>query len=471
MATVSEAVHASAARFAAVFGSAMALGQLSQLLWLSAGSRTMTLDDFGTVLAAQALYALLQYVVDNGPAFYGARLAATGRLDDVSRGPLVRLRLQLAGIAAALALGLAAVGGSELLVAVAPFALALVLFALFPYWEHFGLGESGPWSAYVILRSAGPALVAVAFLAASAGFPLFLAGVVECVVIVLLVVAFRLRAVQSLRLALSAGRGPLRESMTIGFPTIVSQIGLASGTVLLAVSGAAAAAAALAVGVRLLTGLNQLSGLLVTSLFPQLAREAPSEESEEERRAAVTLSMEVVLVLTALATAVLLIDPGFLVTIFLSESTTEAEATAVLVIASSAAVGYLLVVTTVLIARHREAATLQAFSAGTAIVVAGGLAVIAIDPDWPAFAMAGAFASGQLASVIVLAKRADVLLPDLAATSRRGALGAFALIGIGAVAAAVEETRWPFAVVLALVAAVLLASVSSRVRAFAVRRP
>jgi O-antigen/teichoic acid export membrane protein len=183
---------ASSVRFAAVFGSAMAVGQASQLVWLTAGSRVLSPHDFGTVLAAQALYGILQYVVDNGPAFFGARLAAQGRLDDRTRSSLDRLRLEGSAVAAIIAIGLGLAGGQDLLVAVLPFAIALPLFALFGYWEEFGHGRSGPWSAYVVGRSAAPAAAALGFFAANADFPLPLAGVLECGVILSAAVAFGL---------------------------------------------------------------------------------------------------------------------------------------------------------------------------------------------------------------------------------------------------------------------------------------
>jgi O-antigen/teichoic acid export membrane protein len=432
-------------RFAAVFGTATAIGQASQFLWLVAGARTMSAADFGTVLAAQALYGLLQYVVDNGPAFYGARLAARGGLDDAARGPLARVRLQASALAAAAALAIGAAGGASFLVAVAPFAVALGLFALFGYWERFGLGESGPWSAYVAARGAAPALAAVAILAAGGRFPLVLAGVLECAVIVGVSLAFALRPLRTLRLAFQAPPGPWRETMVIGGPTMVAQVGLASGTVLLGVTGATAAAAVLAVSVRLLTGLNQLSGLVATSLFPRLAR----GDETARGNAGVVSGMQLVFVLTTFATAVLLVEPGLFVRLFLSYTTREAEATAILTLATAAAVGYLLVVTMLLIARGLERIVLTAYAAGTSIILAGGVAVVAVSPARPALAMAAVFAAGQLAGVLVLARRTARALPELRAAARAGAAGAVAVAVVGTVAASAPSTARPLALLLA----------------------
>ena len=449
-------------RFAAVLGSAMALGHLSQLVWLSAGSRAMSAAAFGTVLAAQALYGMLQYVVDNGPAFYGARLAAQGSLDDGSRASLVRLRLEASAFAAAVALTVGALGGADFLRAVVPFALALPLFALFGYWERFGVGDSGPWSAYTAARSAAPAAAALAVLAFGTTFPLPLAGILECGIVVAIALAFGLAPVTRLREAVRAPRGPWREPTRIGLPIIVAQIGLGSGTVLLGVTGNVTAAAILAVSIRLLTGLNQLSGLVSTSLFPRLARFA-TEESPADRRRGVTTGMTVVFVLTAVANAVLLAAPDTILRIFLSFSSPDAVSTAALTLAAAAAVGYLLVVTTVLIARHHEAVVLVAYLAATALILATGIAVVALEAggDELAFAMAGAFAAGQVTGVILLVRRAARVLPDLATTVYAGAAGALGFVAAGAVAALADVHR-PFVL---LYAAIALALVARLVRA------
>jgi len=80
--------------FAARFGGATLAAQAGQIIWLAAGSRAMPRDRFGTILAAQALYGLLQIAVDNGSAWHGARIAAAGALDDDRRGEIFRIRLQ-----------------------------------------------------------------------------------------------------------------------------------------------------------------------------------------------------------------------------------------------------------------------------------------------------------------------------------------------------------------------------------------
>jgi O-antigen/teichoic acid export membrane protein len=450
----------SPARFAAVFGSAIAIGQASQLVWLTAGSRTMSRSAFGTVLAAQALYGLLQYVVDNGPAFYGARLAAQGGLDDEARGSLDRVRLQAALAAAAVALAIGAAAGASFLTAIAPFALALCLFALFAYWERFGLGESGPWSAYVAGRSGVLALAALGFLAAGARFPLPLVGLLECAVILGAALAFRLRPDHALVLALRARRGPWRKTLVIGFPMIVSQVGIASGTVLLGATGAAASAATLAVSMRLLTGLNQLSGLVVTSLFPRLARHG-AEADGGRTGASVVVAMRIVFALTALANAVLLAAPELVVRLFLNQSDREAEATAMVTLGSAAAAGYLLVLTMVLVARHRESVFLLAYAVGTSLILAGGIAVVAVAPEKSALWMAVALAAGLLAGAAILARRARTELPDLRRPITVAAVGAWIFAGLGAFAAAAPAADPYLAAGLALVGLGLVGSIAA----------
>lgn len=77
-------------RSAASFGVATVLGHLSQLVWLAAGVRVMSRAEFGTVLAAQTLYGVLQTVIDIGTNGVGARAVARGELDDERRGQIMR---------------------------------------------------------------------------------------------------------------------------------------------------------------------------------------------------------------------------------------------------------------------------------------------------------------------------------------------------------------------------------------------
>src|SRR5688500_7759726 len=155
-------------RSAASFGLATVLGHTSQLLWLAAGIRVMPAADFGAVLAAQALYGVLQIFVDIGAGTVGARLAARGELDDRRRGEIVRMRFLFALTAAPIAvvLGLLSISGS--LAATLPFALALCLLAVMNVWEPYGSGDPRPWATYTFIRSGLLGGVACAFLIADA---------------------------------------------------------------------------------------------------------------------------------------------------------------------------------------------------------------------------------------------------------------------------------------------------------------
>jgi O-antigen/teichoic acid export membrane protein len=429
-------------RFAALFGGALVVGHIGQLVWLIAGSRTMPRAAFGSVLAAQALYGVLQYVVDNGSGFHGARLAAAGNLDAAARASIVRLRLQLALPAGALALAIGAVGGRGLFEAMLPFALALPLFALLTHWERFGLGHGGPWSAYLILRGAGPAVAAVLFLAADARLPGFVPGLVECAVIAIVALAFRLRPWRNLLSVRTAAPGPWRSTVEIGLPTMIGQLALAAGTVMLGMFGRASAAAELAVSVRILTGVNQVSGVLATALFPKLARAgaAPEGHTESPRRA-VALIFQVMVALVALLNAALLFRTSLVVGVFLKHPSLDAQRTALMTLGAAGASSYLVLVTLVLIARHGERVFLRIFVLGTAVTLAAAAAVTIADPETPALWMAAGLAAGQLLGTVLFAARGAELLPHLRRVLWATAAAAAGFAAAGAAAAAAPGAR------------------------------
>ncbi len=195
-------------RLVAVLGTATMLAQLGQLLWLVTGSRSLPRTTFGAVLAAQALYGVLQIVVDNGAAFHGARLAAASTLDASSRASLVRVRLQLAAAAAVVTFAVGAAGGWTSVQANAPFAAALVLWALFNYWEPYGRGDARPMSVYLVLRGVAPAVFAGVFLGLGTTLPACAVGIAECLSLIGVEAYFHLHPLRAFRTALKAGRGP-----------------------------------------------------------------------------------------------------------------------------------------------------------------------------------------------------------------------------------------------------------------------
>ncbi len=432
----------------AIFGSAVLAGNLGQLTWLMLGSRAMPTDDFGAILAAQALYSVLLLVVDNGSGMHGARLAAAGSLGAGARASLVRLRLQLAFAMAILAVTVGLLGGRQSFLAIGPFVVALVLFAAFGYWERFGLGDSGPWSAYLVLRAFGPAFAAAGCLVASVEFPLVLAGVIECIAILLVAGFFRLRPRVDLVAALSARPGPWRTVVAVGLPAILWQIGLSSGTVLLSTFGAAAAAAALGVAIRLLTGLNQLSATAVTALFPKLAatRGGDSDDAHEEH-AATVIAARLALAAAAVANAVLLISPSLVLGLFFPEPGETEEQVAIIVLASAVATSYVVSMTLVLIARGREALSLRAILAGTVVVCVGSCAVVLTTPESNAQWMAGAFLIGELVTLLLVCFGLVRLFPSTRRTQLSMASIAATFAAVGALGATVPSARVWLAVV------------------------
>jgi O-antigen/teichoic acid export membrane protein len=385
---------------------------------------------FGAVLAAQALYGVLQIVVDSGAAFHGARLAAAQKLDAPSRASLVRIRLQLAAAAAVVTFAVGVAGGWISLQANAPFAAALVLWALFNYWEPYGRGDARPMSVYLVLRAVAPAVFACAFLGFGTTLPAYAVGVAECLSLVAVEAYFHLQPVAALRAALKAARGPWRRVAAVGVQAIAWQIGVASGTILLATSGAPAAAAALGVAVRLLTGVNQLSAVLVTSLFPALARASsisPPVSNKQSRM--IDLAGRVVVFLASLALSIFLLRESFFIGLFLANGGAEAERTAALTLGVAGIAGISLLTTFVLVARHREAIAAVAFSAGTLVSIVSGLTIAAVHPSNEALCMAGALALGQTVSFLAVVLRTTSVMPEL----RRSLLvvGGFALMLLG----------------------------------------
>jgi len=422
---------------AATFGTATLVGHLSQFAWLGFGSRTMSSETFAAVLAAQVTYGFLQIVIDNGPGLYGARLSASQGIGTELRGSIVRVRMELGAVCAALGVVVGASGGVPSLRATLPFALALFLFAALNYWEPYGHGDIRPWSAYVVLRAAAPAGLAVLYFGRHEPFPLWLAGLAECAVIITVAGAFRLRTYEAARAALSAQRGPWKSVTRIGLPVVVGQLGFACGTVVLNATGAAAAAAVFAVGIRLVTGLNQLTGTLATALFPQLAAEARDDDLNVR---GVSITSRVLVLLSFSATALLMFEPGLITSMLITHSADTADAAVIVTLSTSCATGFLVLFTLVMLARSGEAVFLRVYGTATAVVVAGSVAVI-LTPAPRAATMACVFCGGQLAGMTVLARRAGAALRSVEAIVHRTARAAAMLAALGATAAAVPAAR------------------------------
>jgi O-antigen/teichoic acid export membrane protein len=413
----------------------------------------MTREAFGTVLAAQALYGVLQLVVDNGTAFHGARLASRHRLDAASRSSLVRVRLQLAAPGLVVLAGVGVGGGLSFLSANAPYVIALVLWALFNYWEKYGVGDGRPWSAYLVLRAWGPVLATLPFLVDGRHAPVYLAGLAECASLLLLLVVWRVRPLQSLLAAMRAMRGPWRSVITIGLPSLAWQVGFGSGTIVLALAGRPAAAAVLGVSVRLLTGVNQLSGVVITALFPELARRGhspPMREEREKLKRCADIAVSSVVLLTSFSLAIYLVRPSWFVGAFLKQGGERAEMTATLSLSVAGVAGLCLIAAFFLVARHREEISVVAFVVGTVctVLLTVGLALLGVgDPLW----MAAALAAGQVVSAILVSIWTVGAIPSLRTPLVVGAGAAALLLSLAALAISVERLR-----LLAAVAAGLL---------------
>ncbi|MEA2437859.1 MAG: hypothetical protein QOF65_2415 [Thermoleophilaceae bacterium] len=429
-------------RSAGLFFVAVSLSHLSQFAWLAAGSRVMSAATFGAVLSAQVLYALLQIVIDNGTAAFGARSAAQGTVSEGELGQVVRLRLTLTLFAVPLGLAIGAASGT--LDATAPYMLALAGFALFNVWQPYGQGDPRPWASYMFGRSVLPAAVAVGFAIAGLSFPSALAGALEVVVLVVIVVATGQRPLRDLRLGLAARGGPWRSTLSIGVPAVLQQASLAVGTLALSISGAPRAAGAFAACVRLLTGLNALNGILATAMFPSLAERGGLAVGAPR----VTTALRLVIALAFAVTAVASGAAHPIAHALLNRSSVATESALVLTTAAGAATGTIVMLTYVLVAAGGERRVLPAYSVGSVLTLAcAALAVATVGGRVDV--MAGVLLAGQLVTMGGLVLAAGRLLPDYRASARGAALASLALAGLATAGAAAGEGV-PVAVLLAV---------------------
>ncbi|HEX8051724.1 MAG TPA: hypothetical protein VF517_01955 [Thermoleophilaceae bacterium] len=431
-------------RSAGVFLAATTISHLSQFVWLAAGSRAMSHDDFGAVLAAQVLYAVLQIAIDNGTAQLGAREAARGAMTDLDLGRLVRLRLALTAVAvpAGLAIGAASAG----LAATAPFMAALLLFALVNVWRPYGQGDPRPWAGYMFGRSVLPAAVASAYALSGGSFPVELAGGLECVVLVVLIAATGQRPLRELRLALRSRGMPWRPVLSIGVPAMLQQASVAAGTIGLSAGGAPRAAGALAACVRLLTGLNALNGIVATAMFPSLAERGGLGAGV--RRVVLGLRMTTAVAFAATAAVCLVAKP--LAQTLLDRTSDAIESALVLTTAGAAGMGTIVMLTYLLVAASGERRVLPAYAAGAGVTLAGVTLVVASGGE-RVDTIAALLVAGQLTTAAGLVLPVARSLPDYRGPARAALAGAVALAAV-AVTAVVTDAAVPAGVVLAAVA-------------------
>ena len=441
-------------RAAATFGLATVLGHASQLVWLAAASRAMSPAAFGSVLAAQALYAVLQVVVDVGPNAVGSRMAARGELADERRHEILRMRLIIALAATAPALALGALNVSGSLTATLPFVVALWLFAALNVWEPYGLGDARPWATYTFLRSASIALAACAFLVADARFPVALAGALECVAIVAVMLGYRRTSPVRLASVARARGGPWRSVFSIGGPAVMAQSSLAAGTLVLSGAGRPVAAGIFAACVRLLSGVNAINGVVATSLYPRLARSSAADSVGDLR--VVSGAVSLIALAAAGATALCALFGAVIATAFLGADSRPAVAALVLTMAAALPLGNVVMFTFAMLARGHERAAVVPSAIGGVVTIALAFAVVATTGGRVDL-VAGSLLIGQLVSMAGLGARLRRVCPDLWPAAAR-AMAVASLVASLAGLSLVPGCRAPAGLALLAVAAIALTS-------------
>src|SRR5436305_10981785 len=117
------------------------------------------------------------------------------------------------------------------------------------------------------------------------------------------------RPLADLRLALAGRGGPWRAVLAIGAPPVMAQASMAGGTLILSASSSPAAAGVFAACVRLLTGLNAITGIVATAMYPRLAQDRPATTTRDA--ALVTVGLRLNVLTTASATGVcVLVGPA-----------------------------------------------------------------------------------------------------------------------------------------------------------------
>lgn len=450
-------------RSAMVFGAGTVLGHGSQLVWLAAGSRAMSPETFGTVLAAQSLYAVLQILVDIGTSTLGARIVARGELSDAARGELVRIRMTLVLCVAPIALGLGVLGVSGSLEATVPFVVALVLFGALNLWVPYGGGDARPWASYMFARSAMPAAVATGYVVLGSSFPAWLAGTLECVVLGGAMLLFGQRPLADLRLAFIARGGPWRTVASIGAPPVMAQTSIAAGTFILSGSGSPAAAGVFAACVRLVTGLNAISGIVVTAMYPRLAQSGAGGGTGDA--ALVTIALRLIAVLGAGVTGICVLGADTITSALIGVSSSRAGAALVLTTAAALPLGNIIMFSYQLVARGHERDALMPFAVGAVATIGCGLGVVAAAGPRVDL-VAAALAGGQLLSMGVLALRFILRCPEITRAAVEASIVA-AVVTVLACLSLAEPLRVPVGVSLLVIAASTLWRLAPAIRALA----
>jgi O-antigen/teichoic acid export membrane protein len=443
------------------FGIAVLIYQVAQVGWLFFASREMSTKDLAAVLTALAVFAVLFLVVDNGTSYLGARMAARRQLRPVDHASVTKVRLVLGASAGVVGLAIALSGGLRTALAFAPYGVALVLIGALNVWEWWGRGYPAPLATWIALRGGGLIGLAAIFYAIGSRLPVWAPGLVECASVVCVSRGFRLGVARQARAALRAGPGPWRSAMLIGLPAVLGQLALSSGVVILNNTGPAVAAATFAVGVRVISGLNNGAGLLTSALFPRLAH-------EDRAQAVGGGPMVRFMLLTVVGIGCLGVAAGCLahhaiLHAFLGARQRTDAATLIATLSAATVTGATLTLASVLVARNHERDVFRATLTGAAMTVLAGVAVAALATDAAGTWIGAALLAGTSLTMALLVwssrrvaadERAAiksgasacfvavlVALPAIATTSAAAACGVAELVlGVGAFVGAVRAT-------------------------------
>lgn len=421
----------SSARTLANVGAGLAVYQVGQVVWVLLASRVLDTRELAAVLTAQAVFNVLFLLVDNGTAYWGARAVAAGELGASERASLVRVRLQLAVLAGVCGLAICWTGGVRTAAAFAPYAGVLVLVALLNVWERWGRGDARPLSVWLCLRGGGLAMLGTAFHLAAADLPVWVPGLLEGAVVLLVAAVFRLSPLRHLRAALRADSGPWRSTTQIGAPALLGQLGLAGSVVMLNAAGPVAAAAVLAVALRVLSGLNNGAALLTGSLFPRLARLRPGQvRGDASQLGGLANFMQLSIVAIGAGSAALgSLAHGPIVRALADVEASVETVALVPVLAATAALGVSVNLTAILVAGHREAEALRATLVGCALTLLASGVVVAVEPVAVEIWMGCAVLGGLILTAGLLALATRRLSSDEQLAARRGLAGA-CLVGV-----------------------------------------
>lgn len=423
-----------AGRSSVVFTAAVVAGNLFQVVWLIGGVRALPGGHFGTVLAAQALYGVLQMIADNGTGLMGARWSARGELGDARRREVARARTLLAGVCVVVGLAIAAAGGPDLLEAFIPFAVALMLFSVLNVWERYGRGDVRPYASYLLLRSLLVGALAGTVALAGGELPLFAVGACEVAAIVLVGVGCSAWALPRGGVRVSAS--VWRTVRDIGLPAVLTHYNLAVGTVLLAVAGETSAAAVCGVAFRLLLGVQGLNGAMGSAVFPLLARSEPGAAHGQASRLAAAAG----LMLAGAALIVMAVVAAPVVHVLLDREGAVEEAAVILGIGAAGATGVVMHRSFALVAGTQERLLRSASACGALVVTSGAVVALFVGGPSSALVVLAAFLAGQ---VVVL----SIIGSAGAGADRALTLVAVAVLPLAAgVMAASESARFPLAV-------------------------